>query len=79
MNSFLKNKKSLVILEMANNHMGDFRHAKKIIREYSQITRQFKKNIDFAIKFQFRDLNTFLHKDFLKKKINTSHVFLKQN
>ena len=31
MNSLFQN---LVIFEMANNHMGDFEHAKKIIREY---------------------------------------------
>jgi sialic acid synthase SpsE/D-lyxose ketol-isomerase len=67
MNSFLKDNKPLVILEMANNHMGDFNHAKKIIKEYSFLTKKFRKNINFAIKFQFRDLETYLHKDFLVK------------
>ncbi|MDC1003937.1 N-acetylneuraminate synthase family protein, partial [Candidatus Pelagibacter sp.] len=67
MNSFLKDNKPLVILEMANNHMGDFNHAKKIIKEYSLLTKKFRKNINFAIKFQFRDLGTYLHKDFLGK------------
>lgn len=68
MNIFLKKNKPLVILEMANNHMGDINHAKKIIKEYSDITKRFNKNINFAIKFQFRDLKTYLHKDFLKKR-----------
>ena len=67
MNNFLKDNKPLVILEMANNHMGDFNHAKKIIKEYSLLTKKFRKNINFAIKFQFRDLGTYLHKDFLGK------------
>ena len=67
MNNFLKDNKPLVILEMANNHMGDLNHAKKIIKEYSHLTKKFRKNINFAIKFQFRDLKTYLHKDFLKK------------
>ena len=32
-------KKPLVILEMANNHMGDKSHALKIIKTYSKITK----------------------------------------
>ena len=39
MTHFLKKNKPLVILEMANNHMGDLIHAKKIILEYSKITK----------------------------------------
>ncbi len=54
-------KKPLVILELANNHMGDLKHAEKILNKYNKLTKEFKKNLDFAIKFQHRDLKTYLH------------------
>ena len=57
-------KKPLVILEMANNHMGDKSHALKIIKTYSKITKNFSNKIDFAFKFQFRDLETYIHHSF---------------
>ncbi|MBD1109566.1 N-acetylneuraminate synthase family protein [Pelagibacterales bacterium SAG-MED50] len=57
-------KRPLVILEMANNHMGDITHAQKIISKYSNLTKKFRKNIDFAIKFQFRDLNSYIHNSY---------------
>ena len=79
MNFFLKNNRPLVILEMANNHMGDLNHAKKIIKEYSKITNNFKKNINFAIKFQFRNLNTYINKDFLDKKDKYVSRFVETN
>ena len=56
-------KNYLIILEIANNHMGDVKHAKKIIRKYSAITKKFK-NLNFALKFQLRDQNTFIDKSF---------------
>ena len=55
--------KPLVILELANNHMGDIKHASHIINSYYKITKKFKKNIDFAIKFQHRDLKTYIHEN----------------
>ena len=54
-------KKPLVVLEIANNHMGDLQHACRIIKKYAVLTKKFKKNIEFAIKFQHRDLNSYLH------------------
>ena len=45
--------------------MGDINHAKKIINEYFDLTKNFNKIINFAIKFQFRDLKSYIHKDFL--------------
>jgi sialic acid synthase SpsE/quercetin dioxygenase-like cupin family protein len=54
--------KPLFIFEMANNHMGSVEHGLRIIREI----RDVSKNFDFhlAFKFQFRDLDTFIHPDF---------------
>ena len=54
--------KPLVIFEMANNHMGSITHAKSIISKYYQLTKHFRDTIDFAIKFQYRDAKTFIHK-----------------
>ena len=41
-------KKPLVILEMANNHMGD-NHALKIIKTYSKVTKNFSNKIDLHL------------------------------
>jgi N-acetylneuraminate synthase len=68
MSNFLNKNKPLIILEMANNHMGDLSHAKKIINNYYNLTKKFKNQIDFAIKFQFRDIKTYIHEDYLDKK-----------
>ena len=56
--------KPLVIFEIANNHMGDLAHAKKIIGTYFRISKNYKSIIDFAVKFQFRDLETFINPKF---------------
>ncbi len=52
-------EKPLVVLEMANNHMGDVEHGLKIIRDFKEITAGFP--YDFAFKFQYRQLETFIH------------------
>ena len=57
-------KKILLILEMANNHMGDFNHAKKIIDSFTKIKKTYSKDVDFAFKFQFRDLDTFINHNY---------------
>ena len=60
-----KLKQKLIIFEMANNHMGDISHGIKIIKEYSKFIRKY--NFQFAFKLQYRDLNTFIHRDFKKR------------
>ena len=47
---------------MANNHQGSVEHAKKIIDEFSSLAKRM--NINAAVKLQFRQLETFIHKDF---------------
>ena len=64
--------KTLVILEMANNHMGSIGHAKKIIKKFSYITKKFSDKIDFALKFQYRDKETFIHESY--KQSNDKYV-----
>ena len=56
--------KILIILEMANNHMGDVEHGKLMIDEFAKTVSSFKNKFDFAWKFQFRDLDTFIHRDY---------------
>jgi len=50
------------IFEMANNHMGDVSHGKRIIDEFSKLAKKY--NINAGVKLQFRQLDTFIHKDF---------------
>ena len=46
--------------------MGDINHAFNIIEEFSSMTRDFKE-FTFAFKLQFRNLDTFIHPDYLKR------------
>jgi N-acetylneuraminate synthase len=50
---------NLVIFEMANNHQGDVAHGKRIIAEMGKLAAEH--GVRAAIKFQFRDLDTFVH------------------
>ena len=52
----------LFVFEMANNHMGIVKHGLKIIHELHDVSKSFKFN--FAFKFQYRQLDTFIHPDF---------------
>jgi sialic acid synthase SpsE/mannose-6-phosphate isomerase-like protein (cupin superfamily) len=61
--------KKLIIFEMANNHQGDLMHGLSIIDKFSSFVSKYKQ-FDFAIKFQFRNLETFIHKDFKGNKDN---------
>ena len=67
--------KPLIILEIANNHMGSISHGKKIIDEFYKIKKKYNK-LDFAFKFQFRDLDSYVHKSYLNKDHNQVRRFL---
>ncbi len=54
----------LFVLEVANNHWGDFDRAAEIVNEFSPVVR--KNGVKAAIKIQLRDAATFIHKDHLK-------------
>lgn len=68
--------KSLFTFELANNHGGSVEHGKRIIREVSAVAR--KHGVKAAFKFQFRDLETFIHPDHRNSQTN-KHIprFLK--
>ncbi|NDC40860.1 MAG: N-acetylneuraminic acid synthase [Chitinophagia bacterium] len=50
----------LFVLELANNHWGRLDRGLKIIEEFAQVVRF--NNVKAAIKLQFRDVDTFIHK-----------------
>lgn len=56
----------LFILEMANNHMGDVEHGLATIREFGKVCGKFP--FRFAFKFQYRELDTFIHPDYKGRK-----------
>ena len=57
-------KKPLIVLEMANNHMGDVSHGKALISALAEVVNPLRSVFDFAIKYQFRELDTFIHPEF---------------
>jgi len=64
--------KKLFIFEMANNHMGDVSHGLRVIREFAK-TKESYKEFDFAFKFQFRNIDTFIHPDY-KDRMDLKYV-----
>ncbi len=52
---------NLIIFDMANNHQGFVEHGLRIINEIGRVAQ--RNNIRAAIKFQFRDIDTFIHPD----------------
>ena len=51
--------KNLFVLEMANNHMGNVKHGIELINAFGKICKKYPFN--FALKFQYRELKTFIH------------------
>jgi len=73
------------VCDLANNHFGDMEHAKKVIASIAKV--QLDTGAKLIIKFQFRDLDTYIHKDFrdrrdlkyidrfLSTRLNEEHFF----
>jgi sialic acid synthase SpsE len=53
---------NLFVLEVANNHWGNLERGKAIVKEFGAIVRY--NNVRAALKFQFRDVDSFIHPDF---------------
>lgn len=53
----------LFVFEMANNHQGDVEHGLRIVSQMGQIAGRF--GIQAAVKLQYRDLDTFIHPDYV--------------
>lgn len=56
----------LFVLELANNHLGKLDRGLRIISEFAQVVRF--NNVRATIKLQFRDVDTFIHRDFRDRK-----------
>ena len=65
------NFNDLFILDLANNHQGDMKHALNIINAMGNVTR--KAGVRAALKFQFRQLDTFIHPDYKQRK-DVKHI-----
>ena len=61
----------LFVLDMANNHQGSVEHGLKIIDAFADLAE--KHQVRAAMKFQFRNLDTFVHVDHLTGSTN-KHV-----
>jgi sialic acid synthase SpsE len=53
---------NLIILEFANNHMGDVDHGLSMVRAFADVCKEFP--FRFAVKFQYRYLETFIHETY---------------
>jgi hypothetical protein len=52
----------LFVLELANNHWGSLARGRKIVSDFAAVVHA--NGVKAAIKLQFRDVETFIHKDF---------------
>jgi sialic acid synthase SpsE/mannose-6-phosphate isomerase-like protein (cupin superfamily) len=65
--------KPLFIFEMANNHMGSVDHGLKMIKAFADVSDSFP--FQFAFKFQFRALDSFIHPDYRSR---GDHAYVKR-
>jgi N-acetylneuraminate synthase len=56
----------LFVLEIANNHLGRMDRAKELINTFSRVVRY--NNIKACLKLQFRDVDSFIHKEYKENK-----------
>ena len=49
-----------IIFEIANNHQGSLNHFENILKDISKSVKNYHDNFEFLIKFQFRDIPTFI-------------------
>lgn len=65
------NFEGLFVYDMANNHQGSLEHGLKIINEIAKVSNG--ENVRGALKFQFRQLDTFIHPDY-RANIENKHI-----
>jgi len=56
----------LFVLDLANNHQGDLKHGLNVIKGHGAVVQ--KSGVRAGLKFQFRQIDTFIHPDFKAKK-----------
>ena len=52
----------MILFEMANNHGGSVATGLKIMNEFAKLKEKYTQ-FDYAFKFQYRDLDTYIHPD----------------
>jgi sialic acid synthase SpsE len=55
----------LFVLELANNHWGSVKRGLRIVDDFARVVRY--NNVRAAIKLQFRDVDSFIHRDYLDR------------
>ena len=55
----------LFVLELANNHWGDLDRGLRIVRDFAKVVRY--NNVRAAIKLQFRDVDSFIHPEYVDR------------
>lgn len=56
--------KPLFIFELANNHNGKLERGIKIIDQLNEQVKNYRDYFDFAVKLQYRNLDTFIHPEY---------------
>jgi len=62
---------NLFIFEMANSHQGSVEHGIDIVHEMGKIARKY--NVKAAVKLQYRNLDNFIHPDYVDRQ-DVKHV-----
>src|SRR5262245_15392430 len=60
--------RNLFVLDLANNHQGSVEHGLEIIRRHAEAVHRH--GVRAAVKFQFRDLDTFVHPSHARESTN---------
>ena len=63
--------RNLFVLDLANNHQGSVEHGLEAIRRYAEVVH--KHGVRAAIKFQFRELDSFVHPSH-QRDSNNKHI-----
>lgn len=62
---------NLFVLDLANNHQGELEHGLSVIEKHGEVVK--KHGVRAGLKFQFRQLDTFIHPDFKERK-DINHI-----
>ena len=60
----------LFVLELANNHWGKLDRGLKIVSDFARVVRF--NDVHAAIKLQFRDVDSFVHRDYRDRAAHTA-------
>ena len=56
---------NLITLDLANNHNGDLEHGIESVKMFADVCNKY--DVNCAIKYQFRHIDTFIHKDYFER------------